>query len=141
MTGRRGKFFETYLPALKRANITSHIQQTLNQGIVRSTYLNSKICLIVHSYAAESGGEYHRLSEVAPMGCILVMEEFMDIVGRKEYQYCGGVIAANYSDIASTIFQVLVNEAKTRDNAKYVQWWKAGIRWNEVLTTIFPSSN
>jgi hypothetical protein len=51
------------------------------------------------------------------------------------------VIRTNYSDIASTISGVLANEATTRDNTKYVEWWKTGIRWNEVLTTIFPSSS
>jgi hypothetical protein len=95
----------------------------------------------VHSYIAESGGEYHRLSELAPTGCIPVLEDYMDVIGRDEYQDCGGVIVANYTELLPTISKVLANEAKTRDNTKYAKWWKSGIRWNEVLTTIFPSPN
>ena len=42
----------------------------------------------MHQRLAELAGEYHRLSEVAPMGCIPVMEDFMDVISRKECQDC-----------------------------------------------------
>jgi hypothetical protein len=119
------------------ANFTMIFENSMN---VRPAYLHSKICLIVHTYSAKSGGEYHRLSELAPMGCIPVMEDFMDIVGRQEYQECGGVIVTNYCDILPTLSKVLANEATTRNSTKYSEWWKTGIRWKEVLITIFPSS-
>jgi hypothetical protein len=125
---------------LKEANYTMVFEWSFGHPYLISTYLNSKICLIVHKNLAESAGEYHRLSEVAPMGCIPVMEDFMDVIGRKEYQDCGGVIVANYTDILVTLSKVLSNEATTRNNNKYVAWWKRGIRWKEVLTTIFPSA-
>ena len=49
-------------------------------------YSDSKVCLIAHAYDREAGGEYHRLSEVAPFGCIFVMEQISDIVGVDKYQ-------------------------------------------------------
>jgi hypothetical protein len=39
-------------------------------------YREAKVCVVSHSYATESGGEYHRLSEFAKFGCIPVMETF-----------------------------------------------------------------
>ena len=39
-------------------------------------YREAKVCVVLHSYATESGGEYHRLSEFAKFGCIPVMETF-----------------------------------------------------------------
>ena len=41
-------------------------------------YADSKIWFVVHSLMAESAGEYHRISEIARFGCILVVETIAD---------------------------------------------------------------
>jgi hypothetical protein len=124
---------------LKEANHTMVFEWSFDHACQMRTYLNSKVCLIVHKHLAESAGECHRLSEAAPMGCTPVMEDFVDVIGRKEHQDCGGVIAANCTEILLTLSKVLSNEATTRKNNKHIAWWKSGIRWKEVLTTMFPS--
>ena len=120
-------------------NFSMLIQTEKNGDRLRESYLNSKVCLIVHSYIPNASAEYHRLSEVAPMGCILVVEDHADTVARTAYQTCGGVILANYSEIPQVLSYVLDNyETWSNNLTQYMEWWKRGIRWGDVLTTIFP---
>lgn len=103
-----------------------------------AAYQNAKVCLVVHAYDAQSGGEYHRLSEFGILGCVPVMEAFADTIAVNDYGKCGGVVFAPYELLIGTVDRVLREiNASQRDHAQYVEWWKRGIEWQNVLVKLF----
>lgn len=112
-------------------------------------YSRSKICLIVHSFVGEGGGvnddgnsankspgEYHRLSEMAPSGCLPVVETFGDDVGVEEYyRQCGGVIFSGLSYIPTVIQTLLTNNYDNDDKMQgRIEWWaKSKVDWEHLL--------
>ena len=112
-------------------------------------YQRSKICLIVHSFVGGNGdphdspttrstkspGEYHRLSEMAPSGCLPVVETFGDDVGLEEYYHqCGGVIFSDLAYIPSVIQTLLTNSYDDADKMQgRVAWWEHTIDWGHLL--------
>jgi len=141
MTARRRE----HLPRL----LASHLKTCANCSVVISrdqhlpsianAYKEAKVCLILHSYAKDSGGEYHRLSEVTPFGCVPVVESFSDRLGVSAYAAHGGVVFADIEELANATKVVLhmidsghfdhrINES--------VRWWNAGIQWELVLSSV-----
>jgi len=121
-------------------------------------YQRSKICLIVHSFVGDtsssgsnkddddnttnnkqggtkSPGEYHRLSEMAPSGCLSVVETFGDQLGvNKYYRQCGGVIFSDLAKIPSVIHTILTTNYDTKEKLQgRVTWWNTRIEWGSLL--------
>ena len=121
---------------------------TFDKPHIKASYSNAKVCLILHSYADQSAGEYHRLNELATIsGCIPVVEEFADRIGIKTYEECGGVVFAPRDTILSKaqqiVRQVQVNNqtsvfsvSKTQQ-LRYLAWWQQNIQWGRLLVDIF----
>ena len=108
-----------------------------NTAVMGNAYKEAKVCLVAHSYSDKAGGEYHRLSEFAPYGCIPVMERFSDVIGIDRYEQCGGVIFANL-DILFEVARYVIDKIDERSQmSSYINWWKAGIRWEEILPTVY----
>ncbi|KAL9183223.1 hypothetical protein ACHAXT_005010 [Thalassiosira profunda] len=116
------------------------VQMSHSTQHVASQYANSKVCLLAHSYGTLSGGEYHRISEFAPFGCIPVVEYFKDTVGIDVYQRCGGFVFEVLQNITSTAARVVaaIDRGEYKDRAcDLANWWAAGIRWDEILPTVY----
>lgn len=101
-------------------------------------YQHSKLCLIVHSFSDKSPGEYHRLSEMAPSGCLPVVESFGDELGIEEYYHqCGGVVFSNLSNIPSVIHSLLTLSYESASKRKgRVAWWEKKVDWWHLLKII-----
>lgn len=101
-----------------------------------AAYGEAKVCLVVHSYTDDSGGEYHRLSEFAPFGCIPVMERFGDTIGIERYSECGRIAFASGPDLmeAAAIVTAKIDQGWYQDHL-HVDWWKAGIQWEILLSS------
>ncbi len=104
-------------------------------------YSDAKVCLIVHAHAEVTPGEYHRLSEIATFGCILVVENFADKIGIERYQNCGGMIFADFDHIFETAVQV-VEETYDSFNSyantqQHRDWWNNGVKWGTILPAVF----
>lgn len=129
------------------ANATNYLENHPNQTIkigkdknVRrqaAAYGEAKVCLVVHSYHDDSGGEYHRLSEFAPFGCIPVMETFGDTIGIERYKECGRIVFALGPDLMEAAANVTakIDQGWYQDHA-HVDWWKAGIQWETLLSSV-----
>jgi len=115
-------------------NWTMHFGHSLEKNAMVKAYRDAKVCLVAHSINATSGGEYHRLSEFATMGCVPVMEEFADTVAIGDYRQCGGVVFSRFENLIQTVERVLKEiEEGQRDNKQHVDWWKRGILWKNIL--------
>ncbi|KAL7524617.1 hypothetical protein ACHAWF_001022, partial [Thalassiosira exigua] len=101
-----------------------------------SSYASAKVCLLSHSYRAASGGEYHRLSEFGPFGCVPVMEEFGDEFGIDRYEKCGAAKFATVSELVPTAVEVVANidgGRYERRTEAVVDWWRTGVQWERLL--------
>lgn len=111
-----------------------------NAKSIGKQYPEAKVCLVAHSYTTDSGGEYHRLSEMAPFGCIPVMEHFTDKIGIDIYEKCAGVVFANATNLVDAAADVVAKidrgDYHDRINA-IVDWWKVGIQWYTILRTVY----
>eukprot|EP00571_Detonula_confervacea_P007098 CAMPEP_0172325964 /NCGR_PEP_ID=MMETSP1058-20130122/55188_1 /TAXON_ID=83371 /ORGANISM="Detonula confervacea, Strain CCMP 353" /LENGTH=179 /DNA_ID=CAMNT_0013042635 /DNA_START=176 /DNA_END=715 /DNA_ORIENTATION=+ len=144
ITSRRRALVEAskaYIEAHPDRKVT--VQHNNRVIVAANSYKEAKTCLLVHSFRVKSGGEYHRLSEFAPFGCIPVMEHFSDRVGMGVYEKCAGAVFANITnivgaaaDVVSKIDQGLYN---SRGSAM-IDWWKTGIHWERILPTVFGIS-
>lgn len=109
---------------------------------MKEAYLNTKICLIIHSYNPYSAGEYHRLSEMVPSGCVPVVESILDNFATDAYASCGGVVFASINQILnvtqfllSHISQSSLSLARTENTFLRAKWWQEGIRWDMLLSS------
>lgn len=108
---------------------------------ISKSYQEAKVCLLMHSYTSHCGGEYHRMSEFGPFGCIPVMEKFADTVGIHAYEKCGGAIFTNSTHVIPTAAGVVEQIDKGLYNNRsqdIINWWKKGIRWETILPTVYP---
>ena len=126
--------------AAKYPNRTAKIGLQHDVRKIADTYKETKVCLLVHTWGSISGGEYHRLSEIAPFGCIPVMEHFSDKFGIEVYERCAGARFAIWTSVVDTAEEVL----KEIDMGLYsetmpmiVDWWRAGINWDDLLVSHF----
>eukprot|EP00585_Thalassiosira_rotula_P025719 CAMPEP_0196235122 /NCGR_PEP_ID=MMETSP0913-20130531/4991_1 /TAXON_ID=49265 /ORGANISM="Thalassiosira rotula, Strain GSO102" /LENGTH=189 /DNA_ID=CAMNT_0041516323 /DNA_START=8 /DNA_END=574 /DNA_ORIENTATION=+ len=120
-------------------NRTVHIDHNNQPISLAAAYAEAKVCLILHSYRSTSGGEYHRLSEFAPFGCIPVMENFADTIGIRVYERCGGAIFTNQTNMMAAAEDVIANIDRGSYNLgskAITNWWKAGIHWEKILPTV-----
>ncbi|CAB9505092.1 expressed unknown protein [Seminavis robusta] len=126
------------------ANVTiSKVNPKTEQQYMANAYQQAKVCLVGHSYSNVSGGEYHRLSEFAPFGCIPVMETFADVIGVDRYQACGKVTFAPLDQLFDAAANIIAGqidrgtEYYNFDNFDHVAWWREGIHWGSILTTMY----
>ena len=133
---RRRQIFSRVLSSNNSATLSSQNVVFRKQNRRKSNiqaYADSKICFVVHSLMAESAGEYHRISEIARFGCILVVETIADKLTMDTLQRCGGVHFADLDDMPQAIQQNLVytNASSTLDlkerQQKFDKWWSVGI--------------
>lgn len=121
-----------------------HIIEMLNPNEkqrMADRYKDAKVCLVAHSYSDLSGGEYHRLSEIANFGCIPVMERFADRIGIERYETCGGVVFAEKNELFETAIEIIEKVDERYFNSSNLSialnWWKSGIHWEKILPTIY----
>jgi len=137
MTNRRNHLKATMETLHPEWNI--RFGRNMREKNVVEAYLDAKICLTMHAFGNISGGEYHRLSDVAPMGCIPLMEEWSDKIGVDVYSTCGGVVFSREEDLISTAARLLENinsVEEERKMMKRVQWWSNDIDWRSLLTRV-----
>lgn len=152
MTKRRKEFQAKYIVDYNDTNAAiqhDHDNSLSSQNIrfqlklngMHHDYGNAKVCMVVHSLLTDSACEYHRLSEIARFGCILVVENVGDTMMIDALQKCGGVHFAGYNDIAKTIHEQLAYIEETTEpvlkerQEKYDKWWANGIDWDNFLET------
>lgn len=115
-------------------------EQSTDSKFQADSYKDAMVCLISHAYHNESGGEYHRLSEFGPFGCVPVLERFADTIGIESYQRCGGAIFTNYSNLLTTsedvIYKIRHGLYEGPSSKAIAAWWKAGIQWETILNQL-----
>ena len=141
MTNRRNGLREgaaTYREA--HPDRKTAIKKLHNLQGVANHYKETKVCLLMHSYSTRSGGEFHRVSEFAPFGCIPVMERFMDTFGMNVYDRCANAFFEEWQNLTIRAAEVVANI----DNGLYVgrehqlkHWWKTGVHWERLLPTLY----
>jgi len=133
---QKSKAYTTYHPEKKHL-----IKMEYDTHEMAKAYSDAKVCLIVHAHAEVTPGEYHRLSEIAAFGCILVVENFADKIGIDRYENCGGLIFADFDHIFETAVQVVeeidddLNSYKS--TRRHSDWWNAGVKWETILPEVF----
>lgn len=128
---------QTYLA--KHANWSVVYKRSTDVLAQANAYKDAKVCLIPHAYHNISGGEYHRLSEFGPFGCVPVLENFADSIGIESYRRCGGAIFTNYNDLLAVSEDVVTKIDRgtyAGPNSKSIaSWWKKGIQWEDILSS------
>lgn len=146
MTGRREEFARKYLDARTNGTLSRYkieFRWDLAHKVVVEGYSNAKICLVVHSYLAESAGEYHRISDFNRFGCVPIMETFGDKMLVETLSSCAGIKFADLDDIPNAIINELkrMNETSAdvlrEEQLAIDQWWESGIEWNTFLEQVF----
>jgi len=138
--GRRVRYRESLIQNKTDWNI--RFEYAGGREYMKDSYADARICLIMHYYDKAAAGEYHRLSEFAPMGCIPVLETFGDKFFLEPYQRCGRVVFADADRLTDAMEKVLLDIKKGNiDGFRHVEWWRAGIQWSEILTTLFGKEN
>lgn len=149
MTSRRQSILNTTNHSSDCKNCGKFLfNYTFDKTHIRASYSNAKVCLIIHSYADQSAGEYHRLNELATIsGCIPVVEEFSDRIGIEIYEECGGVVFAPRDTILSKAQQIVkqvqdsnqtsVSSVSRMQQLRYLAWWQQNIQWERLLVDIF----
>jgi len=146
-SSRRTKFATEYLKGngtLSTYNIVFR-KKMRPLGAVAKGYSNAKICLVLHSYTADSAGEYHRMSDFKRFGCVPIMETFGDKMLAETLSSCAGIKFADFDDISSTVINELkrINvtsaDVLREEQLTIDRWWERGIEWNRFLGQIFGS--
>ena len=140
-TKRRKKYANPTDYLANHPNRTVIIKKDKNMKRQIAAYKEAKVCLVVHTHRDDSGGEYHRLSEFAPFGCIPVLEQFGDKIGIERYTECGRIVFAKGPDLMEAVANVTakIDEGWYQDFS-HANWWKAGIQWETLLSSAFSSS-
>ena len=136
ITGRRGGIRQAGLDR----NWTMRVEKSKNLNLMKASYNDARICLIIHSYTTGGAAEFHRLVELATAGCVPIMESIDDEFAMDTYNRCGGLIlTASYSDIIPTVQDVLdqIKNGTLEYNERQVEWWRRGIDWESLLTSIY----
>lgn len=101
-------------------------------------YADAKICLVLHAFGADTPLETHRLSEFAKSGCIPVMEESSDVIGKEMYASCGGVVFSDLSSVPFKIAKILSNPEKYEERvSNQILWWQRTMEWQNLLKMVF----
>lgn len=139
MTMRRRGVVETNFDPKRNAAWVVNIGGEYNMTKLKESYSKSRICMIIHSYADESAGEYHRMSEVGPFGCRLVVEDVADNVLRKTLEACGGVTFTKKVNVTDAIGRVLDSTHQNNEDQQrlYTEWWRNGIEWGRLAEDIY----
>ena len=114
-------------------------EQSTDTNYQAVAYADAKVCLIAHAYHNQSGGEYHRLSEFGPFGCVPVLEEFSDTIGLNSFSRCGGAVFTSYQNLLTTAEDIItwIDEGKYRLSSRSISnWWRAGIQWEAMLPSL-----
>ena len=105
-------------------------------------YARTKICMLIHAFENISAGEYHRWSEVAPFGCVLLSEPIADVLGMEEYQRCGGLIVSSYRHMPRTVNIIMSSiQANVADwdamQSRSHMWWMESLSWSKGILEHF----
>ena len=117
--------------------------ENLNTDVIKSTYKEARMCLILHAYIPNSAGELHRLSELGQFGCIPVVENWGDRFGLHHYKNCGDVVFSDYANLLQTIREVLgtirLSPANQLQHSmeKRLKWWHNDIQWGSIIPQVF----
>ena len=110
--------------------------------VLTEGYSNAKICLVVHSFLADSGGEYHRISDFKRFGCVPVMETFGDKLTVEALSTCAGIKFADFDDLPNAVVSELkrMNETSNgilrEEQLAIHRWWDNGIDWSTFLENV-----
>lgn len=148
LTSRRkilvGKI-ESRLPFLVNSSRSVFMSGEHNISVRQKIYSNAKICLNIHSSSAETPAEFHRISEMAPFGCVLLSETLVEQIGLDAYQSCGGIRMSSFENIPDVIGEILhdINQTTRRQlwqesQLRTHRWWMEAQAWPvEILNRIF----
>lgn len=105
------------------------------------SYMNSKICLIVHAFHGSNvAGEFHRIGDIQESGCRIVMESLpFEYTWTHALERCGGVTFGAYEELPRIIKEYLTSNATSNtlnSRSKIKQWWSRGIQWETILTDV-----
>ncbi|CAB9526535.1 expressed unknown protein [Seminavis robusta] len=124
-------------------NTLSNVRMEKSKAVahIKRSYADGKVCLITHGYGATAAGETHRLSEMGRFGCIPVVETWSDQQFLEPYKKCGDVVFADYDNLLNATRAVLATINDKDDQlAKRVDWWRDGVHWESVLTTVYGTA-
>ena len=122
--------------SLSSKSIVMEIIPSSEEFIQAYMYSVSKTCFVVHSYEDQSAGEYHRLSEMGPFGCVPIVESIGDKIAIEIYEECGGVLFVDLAHILPTIIDILAQKGKYNKTISVDarrQWWNNQIQWKNIL--------
>jgi hypothetical protein len=141
MTKRRQEFKNlaanySFLPRMKMARVNH------NSSIIMETYLDARVCIVIHTFAPKMGGEYLRMSEFSISGCIPVVEEIGDTIVIELYTTCGGNMFAPYESLLDTTDEILAKKLGAYDDSmrRKVNWWNNAPNWSRLLHDVFGKS-
>jgi len=144
MTRRRKQFFRRYIVGQKTlSNYNFQFKSVMHENKQVEMYKKSKICLIVHSYLADSGGEFHRLSDLKRFGCLPIVEKFSDDVTVEILSNCSGVVFADFENLTSAVVRELermsIQDPITlrSEQLSIYNWWGEEIERSSFLGKIF----
>ena len=135
MTDRRMSLRQA---GIKR-NWSMRFETNHNITIVKDSYNDARVCLIVHTYPRGRAAEFHRLVELVTSGCVPVMEAVSDKLSMATYERCGGLVLAPYKQLVSTVEEILnqIKNGVRQHNEAQVEWWRQGINWETLLRSIY----
>ena len=143
-TSRRKVFENKYINnngTLSRYKVTFR-KKMRPFGVLTGGYSNAKICLVVHSFLADSGGEYHRISDFKRFGCVPVMETFGDKLTVETLRTCAGIKFADFDDLPNAVVSELKrmndtsNDILREEQLAIDRWWDNGIDWSTFLEKV-----
>lgn len=148
-TGRRSNLYDRFVQEYKRTTqgklpVTRFGRLKIPKSLAR-TYIDAKVCPIIHAYSNRAAGEFHRLGDFLPSGCIPIMESIPeDVAWTRILSECGGVIFANIAELPGVVVEQLMRlRGPSSSGAIYQRqaaaklWWDEGINWGLLLKQIF----
>uniref|UniRef100_A0A6B2LHY0 Uncharacterized protein n=1 Tax=Arcella intermedia TaxID=1963864 RepID=A0A6B2LHY0_9EUKA len=130
----------------RRNHVTEALKQRLNRWETpqnEAAYLDSKFCVSVHFYAADSGIELHRLAQHVKMGCLPVYETPGDPMAIRFFQHHETLLFENHAQFVQKVFTI--NDCISSDlgymleQQKFVaEWWSRELElFEKVLKAFF----
>ena len=116
------------------------VAETGKVEMMSEAYADAKVCVVVHSYSSEAGGEYHRYSEFAPFGCVPVVEHISDYISVEALERCGRfnfvsarLVFQRAIEIVGMIHRGMYQDEEVKS---MTQWWRDGIQWESLFSDL-----
>eukprot|EP01107_Rhizomastix_libera_P007668 TRINITY_DN2268_c0_g1_i1.p1 TRINITY_DN2268_c0_g1~~TRINITY_DN2268_c0_g1_i1.p1 ORF type:complete len:392 (-),score=21.50 TRINITY_DN2268_c0_g1_i1:31-1206(-) len=126
-----------------RREILNRLGKRWTAGDRVGSFQQSKLCVSVHYYHADSGIEYHRMGEHGPYGCMPLYETPGDAVVAQFLAQQGAVLFAPHGSIvqiANTILACIDKEPELmREKQMHIHnWWSQELDKNKsILKELF----